>query len=38
VLLIDDVVDTGWTFTVVTALLRERGAGPVLPLALGQEG
>ena len=38
VLLVDDVVDTGWTFTVVAALLRERGAGSVLPLALGQEG
>jgi ATP-dependent DNA helicase RecQ len=38
VLLIDDVVDTGWTFTVVTAVLRERGAGPVLPLALGLDG
>ncbi|MDX6254469.1 MAG: ATP-dependent helicase RecQ [Frankiales bacterium] len=38
VLLFDDLVDTGWTFTVVTALLRERGAGRVLPLALGQEG
>jgi ATP-dependent DNA helicase RecQ len=38
VLLVDDLVDTGWTFTVVAAVLRERGAGPVLPLALGQEG
>ncbi len=38
VLLIDDLVDTGWTFTVVAAVLRERGAGSVLPLALGQEG
>ncbi|MDX6211757.1 MAG: ATP-dependent helicase RecQ [Frankiales bacterium] len=38
VLLVDDLVDTGWTFTVVSALLRERGAGPVLPLALGLEG
>jgi ATP-dependent DNA helicase RecQ len=37
VLLVDDVVDTGWTFTVVAALLRERGCGPVLPLALGQD-
>ncbi|BEP16360.1 DEAD/DEAH box helicase [Acidothermaceae bacterium B102] len=38
VLLVDDLVDTGWTFTVVAALLRERGSGPVLPLALGQDG
>jgi ATP-dependent DNA helicase RecQ len=35
VLLVDDIVDTGWTLTVVAALLRERGSGPVLPLALG---
>jgi ATP-dependent DNA helicase RecQ len=34
VLLIDDMVDSGWTFTVVAALLREAGSGPVFPLAL----
>ena len=34
VLLLDDVVDTGWTFTVVAALLRRAGSGPVIPLAL----
>lgn len=34
VLLIDDVVDSSWTFTVVTALLRQAGAGLVFPLAL----
>jgi ATP-dependent DNA helicase RecQ len=34
VLLIDDVVDSGWTFTVITALLRQAGSGPVFPLAL----
>lgn len=34
VLLIDDVVDSRWTFTVVTALLRQAGSGPVSPLAL----
>ena len=38
ILLVDDLVDTGWTLTVVAALLRERGAGPVLPLVLGQDG
>ena len=34
VLLIDDVVDSGWTLTVVSALLRESGSGRVWPLAL----
>jgi ATP-dependent DNA helicase RecQ len=34
VLLIDDVVDSRWTITVVGALLRERGSGPVFPFAL----
>ena len=34
VLLIDDVVDSRWTLTVVSALLRGSGSGPVWPLAL----
>jgi ATP-dependent DNA helicase RecQ len=34
VLLVDDMVDSGWTFTVVTATLRQAGSGPVYPLAL----
>ena len=34
VLLIDDVVDSGWTLTVIAALLRQAGGGPVWPLAL----
>jgi ATP-dependent DNA helicase RecQ len=34
VLLIDDRIDTGWTMTEATRLLREGGAGHVLPLAL----
>ena len=34
VLLIDDVVDSGWTLAVVAALLLEAGAGPVFPAAL----
>ena len=34
VLLIDDIVDSGWTFTVCAWLLRQNGAGPVTPLAL----
>jgi ATP-dependent DNA helicase RecQ len=34
VLLVDDVVASGWTMTVVARLLRLAGSGPVLPLAL----
>jgi ATP-dependent DNA helicase RecQ len=34
VLLVDDLVDTGWTFTVVARLLRHAGAGRVYPFAL----
>jgi ATP-dependent DNA helicase RecQ len=34
VLLVDDVVDSGWTMTVIAALLLQAGSGPVLPLAL----
>ena len=34
VLLIDDQIDTGWTMTVATMLLRDAGAPAVLPLAL----
>jgi ATP-dependent DNA helicase RecQ len=34
VLLTDDMVDSGWTFTVAGALLRRAGSGPVIPLAL----
>jgi ATP-dependent DNA helicase RecQ len=37
-LLIDDMVDSRWTFTVAAWLLREHGAGPVFPLALAQTG
>ena len=33
-LLVDDVVDSGWTLTVIAALLRQAGSGPVWPLAL----
>lgn len=38
VLVVDDMVDSGWTFTVVAALLREAGSGPVYPLALADTG
>ena len=34
VLLLDDIVDSGWTLTVVAALLRRAGVGPVWPVAL----
>ncbi|MDE0346574.1 MAG: hypothetical protein OXI66_12475, partial [Boseongicola sp.] len=34
VLLVDDVVDSRWTLSIVSALLRRAGSGPVWPLAL----
>ena len=34
VLLVDDIVDSGWTLTVIAALLRQAGSGSVWPLAL----
>lgn len=34
VLLLDDMVDSRWTFTVIAALLRQSGSGKVFPLAL----
>lgn len=34
VLLVDDIIDSGWTMTVAAALLRQAGSGPVYPLAL----
>lgn len=33
-LLIDDIVDSGWTMTIATALLKQAGAGMVYPIAL----
>jgi ATP-dependent DNA helicase RecQ len=36
VLLIDDLVDSRWTLTVVAARLRHEGSGPVHPLVLAQ--
>jgi ATP-dependent DNA helicase RecQ len=38
VLLVDDLIDTGWTMTVAARLLRRAGASAVLPFALGQAG
>ena len=35
VFLIDDMVDSRWTLVEIGALLRQHGAGPVYPLALG---
>jgi ATP-dependent DNA helicase RecQ len=34
VLLVDDIIDSAWTMTVVAALLRRAGSGAVFPLAL----
>ena len=34
VLLIDDMVDSRWTFTTLAVKLRQAGSGPVLPFAL----
>jgi ATP-dependent DNA helicase RecQ len=34
VMLVDDRIETGWTMTVATKLLREAGAAAVLPFAL----
>ncbi len=34
VLLVDDMVDSRWTLTVIAALLRQAGSGPVTPVAL----
>ena len=36
VLLLDDIVDSRWTLTVVADLLREAGAGPVHPFVLAK--
>jgi ATP-dependent DNA helicase RecQ len=34
VLLVDDMVDSGWTMTVLGVKLRQAGSGPVFPFAL----
>jgi ATP-dependent DNA helicase RecQ len=34
VFLVDDMIDSGWTLTVLAALLRTIGSGAVFPLAL----
>ena len=37
-LLVDDMVDSRWTFAVTAWQLRAAGSGPVFPLALAQTG
>ena len=37
-LLVDDMVDSRWTFAVAAWQLRAAGSGPVFPLALAQTG
>ncbi len=36
VLLIDDLVDSGWTLTIIADVLRDGGSGPVHPMLLAQ--
>ncbi len=36
VILVDDVIDSGWTMTIIAALLRMNGSGPVFPFALAR--
>jgi ATP-dependent DNA helicase RecQ len=38
VLLVDDMVDSRWTLTVATWLLRGNGSGEVWPIALSLTG
>jgi ATP-dependent DNA helicase RecQ len=36
VLLVDDMVDSGWTLTLAAVLLQHQGSGPVYPFALAK--
>ena len=38
VLLVDDLIDTRWTMTIGSWMLRANGSGPVYPLALAYMG
>jgi ATP-dependent DNA helicase RecQ len=38
VLLVDDLVDSGWTMTLAAKLLRDAGSVDVLPFALASAG
>ena len=37
-LLVDDLVDSKWTVTVLADLLRGAGAGPIVPIAFATRG
>lgn len=37
VFLVDDVVDSGWTLTVIAVLLRQAGSSAVFPIALAKQ-
>jgi len=34
VFLVDDIIDSGWTLTILAALLLQKGSGPVYPVVL----
>ncbi len=36
VFLVDDVIDSGWTMTMIAGLLRINGSGRVFPFALAK--
>lgn len=36
VLLVDDMIDSGWTLTMCAIKLREQGSGPVIPFAIAK--
>jgi ATP-dependent DNA helicase RecQ len=36
VILVDDVIDSGWTIAMIAALLRIQGSGPVFPFVLAK--
>ena len=38
VLLIDDIIDSGWTITVAAMLLKQKGCGNVFPATLSTTG
>jgi ATP-dependent DNA helicase RecQ len=38
VLLVDDLIDSNWTMSVVGNLLIQHGSGPVFPFALAYSG
>lgn len=37
-LLVDDTIDSGWTMTITSLLLRKQGSGPIFPFALASTG